>query len=122
MSGLKEYRSRYDTKIRVTDPNVQTIEDEYSSIGDKKSGVVSSQQKTTEKAAQLQVVEDNLSKGVMTAFALRNKVLERALEVKKSREKYYTWCTRASYITYPLGWLIGFLGTIFEVKGLAVEP
>ena len=44
-------------------------------------------------------------------------IIDKAEETRKQRADRLKWATRASYILYPFGWLIGLVGTAFKDDG-----
>jgi len=111
----------FELRLQTIEKTRNALVEEYPTIDDEGSPADSPAIRAQKQAALQNKLGETLDEALNDAYPLQREVLERALDVKKSETTYYTWCTRISYVTYSLGWLIGFLGTIFGVKGLAGE-
>jgi len=53
--------------------------------------------------------------------ALAAEVVNQVLEKKRKSENRYRCATVASYILYPIGWLVGLVGTLLGAEGVKVD-
>ena len=103
-------RQPYKDRLGQLSAGVKTIDDKYPAFDNGISETNPTEAQKREAAKLLFDVEQLLQKTYQGSFSLEKDVLTRAQQERESKEHLYTWCTWISYVTYPLGWLIGFVG------------
>jgi hypothetical protein len=115
----KQYRRQYTSRLGQLDASVKQIDDLYPAFNNGISSTNPTQAQEDQAVRLLRNVEQLLDETYQKSFQLEREVLRKAQQIRKAKETVYSWCTWVSYVTYPLGWLIGFLGALAGVKGLA---